>query len=127
MHKRKLEEEAGAGQIASPRKHNVSGVSPAKRFKSNNEHRSLIMDRILKGEITEESIKEHLTEAVEENIYAGLDDDDVNGTKSSGRSAKNKSSGDNAGRLLYLVPIEDSPKDVQNVIRHPLFDFFPMN
>ena len=103
MHKRKLDEEAGVGQIASPRKHNVADVSPAKRFKSNDEHRSFITERILNGEITEESIKEHMTEAVEANIYSGLDENDVNGAKCGGRSTKNKSLRDNDDRLLTVV------------------------
>lgn len=126
MHKRTLDEEAGVGRIASPRKHNTAGVSPAKRFKANADHRSAIMDSIVTGAITEDSIKQSLTEAVEENIYAGLDDDDVNGTNG-GKSAKKKAVNDDDNRQpVYLVPIYDSPKDL-NVIRHPLFDFYPMN
>lgn len=124
MNKRRLDEEAGLGRVASPRKHNVAGASPAKRFKSNAEHRSTIMESLMNGEITEDSIKKHLTEAVEENIYAGLDDDDVNNS-SGAKSAKNKNASDDDNRQpLYLVPIYSSPK---NVISHPLFDFYPMN
>ena len=126
MHKRTLDEEAGEGRIASPRKHNTAGISPAKRFKSNEGHRSAIMESIVAGDITEDSIKQSLTEAVEENIYAGLDDDDVNGANG-GKSTKKKALNDDDDRQpLYLVPIYDPP-NAQNVIRHPLFDFYPMN
>ena len=127
MNKRRLDREAGVGPVASPRKQNSAGVSPAKRLKSNDEHISSIMDSIASGDITEDIIKQHLTEAVEENIYAGLDDEDVNGT-SGGKSTKNKKAADDDNRQpLYLVPLYDSPKDAQNVICHPLFDFYPMS
>jgi hypothetical protein len=67
-----------------------------------------------------------LTEAVEENIYAVLDDDDVNGT-GGGKSTKNKKAAEDEDNRqpLYLLPLYDSPKDAQNVICHPLFDFYP--
>lgn len=127
MHKRKLDEEAGITRVSSPRKRNEWGVSPAKRFKSNDGDRQSIMESIVNGDITEDSIKQHLTEAVEENIMNGLDDDDVNGANR-GNSAKNKkTSNDDNRQPLYLVPIFDSPTDMQTVIRHSLFDFFPMN
>jgi hypothetical protein len=127
MNKRRLDEEAGLGRVASPRKQNPEGVSPAKRLKSNDEHILSIMDSVVSGDITEDIIKQHLTEAVEENIYAGLDDDDVNGT-GGGKSTKNKKAAENDDNRqpLYLVPLYDSPKDAQNVICHPLFDFYPL-
>jgi hypothetical protein len=50
--------------------------SPAKRLKSNDEYTLSITDSITSGDIIT-GIKQHLTEAGEENIHAGLDDDDV--------------------------------------------------
>ena len=127
MQKRKLDEEAGTAQQASPRKHNAVGISPAKRLKSNAEHSASILDDLVNGDITENIIKQQLTEAVEENIYAGLDDDDVNQANGA-KSSKSKKSNDEDNRQpLYLVPIYDLPQQAKNVIRHPLFDFFPMN
>lgn len=127
MQKRKLDEDAGTAQQASPRKHNAAGISPAKRLKSNADHSASILDDLVNGGITENIIKQQLTEAVEENIYAGLDDDDVNQAHGA-KSSKSKKSNDEDNRQpLYLVPIYDLPQEAKNVIRHPLFDFFPMN
>jgi hypothetical protein len=55
MNKRRFDEEAGLGRVASPRKQNPEGVSPAKRLKSNDEHMLSIMDSITSGDITEDS------------------------------------------------------------------------
>jgi hypothetical protein len=52
MNKRRLDEEAGLGRVASPRKQNPEGVSPAKRLNSNVEHMLSIMDNITSGDIT---------------------------------------------------------------------------
>jgi hypothetical protein len=38
MNKRRFDEEAGLGRVASPRKQNPEGVSPAKRLKSNDDY-----------------------------------------------------------------------------------------
>lgn len=126
MRKRKLEEESGSRRDASPRK-KQAGMSPLKRLKSNDQHISSILDSISNGQITEDSIKQHLVEAVEENAYAGQDDDDGEIASGGKASKSKKASNDTDRQALYLVPIYDSSKDVLNVIRHPLFDFFPMN
>ncbi|KAL7530252.1 hypothetical protein ACHAXR_003388, partial [Thalassiosira sp. AJA248-18] len=64
MQKRKLEEVEGLERIASPRKR-VAGLSPKKRLKSIESQVSTIMDGLSKGEITADSIKRNLVEAVE--------------------------------------------------------------
>ena len=123
MHKRKLEEAEGEERIASPRRRVAGGMmSPAKRMKlSQGEMKSILKD-LSEGNLTENTFKEHLMEAVEANATAGLgDDEDELGGK---RKSKED---DDERQPLYLVPIYDEPKDHSNVIRHPLFDFFPMN
>ena len=120
MRKRKVEEEDGLERLASPRKQ-VSGTSVTKRLKTSEGEISTIIASLEDGELTENSIKRHLTDAVDINIDAGLGgDEEANGGKS-----KSKEDDDDR-QPLYLVPIYDEP-DMKNVIRHPLFDFFPMN
>ncbi|KAL7484133.1 hypothetical protein ACHAW6_009786 [Cyclotella cf. meneghiniana] len=126
MRKRKLEEESGDGRDASPRK-KQAGMSPLKRLKSNEQHISSILESISNGHITEDSITQHLVEAVEENANAGLDDEDGENASGGKLSKSKKASDDRDRQALYLVPIYDSSEDAQNVVRHPLFDFFPMN
>ncbi|KAL7551483.1 hypothetical protein ACHAWF_014693 [Thalassiosira exigua] len=120
MRKRKLEEEEGFERPASPRKR-VAGMSPAKRYKSSEKDISSIMDGLSKGKLTENAIKQHLTEAVEATTNAGLGEDDAE----AGGKSKSKEDDDDR-HAVYLVPIYDDEK-VEQVIRHPLFDFFPMN
>ncbi len=120
MRKRKLEEEDGVERLASPRKR-VPGMSPVKWLKSSESEVTSILDGLSSGNLTENTIKEHLTEAVEANANAVLgDNEDEAGGKS-------KSKQDDDAQALYLVPIYEEAKDVKNVIQHPLFDFFPMN
>ena len=118
MRKRKLEEEEGVGRIASPRKR-VARASPTKRLKK---IETSIMNNLSKGKLTEDTIKQHLLEAVEVTANAGIgDNEEADGGKS-------KSKKDDSDReSLYLVPLYDQPKGIQHVIQHPMFDFFPMN
>mmetsp|Transcript_26030 Transcript_26030/g.55382 ORF Transcript_26030/g.55382 Transcript_26030/m.55382 type:complete len:708 (+) Transcript_26030:220-2343(+) len=121
MRKRKLEEEDGLERVASPRKR-VVGMSPAKRLKSSEREKTAIMNNISKGNLTEDMIKQHLIEAVEETANAGIgDNEDEDGGKSKSKSV------DDERQSVYLVPIYDKPNDVQHAIQHPLFDFFPIN
>lgn len=121
MAKRKMEEEEGMERIASPRKW-ISGMSPAKRRKTTESEKSSIINSLSKGELTEDTIKKHLIEAVEVNATAGLGDNE----DESGGNPKSKND-DDERQPLYLVPIYDDPSKTQHVIQHPLFDFFPMN
>ena len=124
MRKRKMEEEAGIGRAASPRKQvsSVGGASPAKRFRSSESAKNAIVDRLVQGSLTVDTLKHRLTEAVEANMdeRAG----DHGGEEGGGAKAKTD---DTEGQPLYLVPIYDKPNDIVRVVRHPLFDFYPMN
>jgi hypothetical protein len=72
--------------------------------------------------LTEETIKQRLVEAVEANANAGIGDDEDE------RGGKTKPKKDECDRQpLYLVPFYEDLKDIQHVIRHPLFDFFSMH
>ena len=132
MQKRKLEELAGTGHDASPRKQVVE-ISPKKRLRTDKSDVCSILNQISEGVITEETIKQSLVEAVEVNVNAGAGcDEDEEGTDkgSKSRSMSKKGGverGSDGRQQLYLVPIYDDPKDVYSVIRHPLFDFHPMN
>ena len=119
MRKRKLDEEEGIDRIASPRKRQP-GMSPAKRSKTReNEVQSIITD-LTEGSLTEDTIKQNLTEAVELTANMGNDGGDMGGNSKLGKDEDDR-------QALYLVPIYDEPKDIKHVIRHPLFDFFPTN
>ena len=121
MRKRKLEEDEGIERVASPRKR-VAGLSPQKRLKSSEREVSTIMNSLANGKLTEQSIKQHLTEAVDANVNAaiGVDEDETGGKSKSKKDDSDK-------QQLYLVPLYDDPNKLQKVIQHPLFDFFPMN
>mmetsp|Transcript_38754 Transcript_38754/g.69858 ORF Transcript_38754/g.69858 Transcript_38754/m.69858 type:complete len:706 (-) Transcript_38754:102-2219(-) len=120
MRKRKLEEAQGL-RVASPRKRLAAGRSPAKRLKTGAIETS-IMDNLSKGDLTADTIKERLTEAVLVTVNEGMGDSEDE------KGGKSKSKKDDSDRQsLYLVPLYDKPNDIQNVIQHPLFDFFPMN
>lgn len=121
MRKRRLEEEEGFDRVASPRKR-LPGISPVKRLRTNESEMQSIMNNIAEGNLTVDVFKQNLTEAVEASAEIGMDDneDDAGG--------KSKSKKDDTDRqALYLVPLYEEPKDFGQVIRHPLFDFFPMN
>jgi len=121
MRKRKLEEAEGPGRIASPRRRN-SGMSPVKRLKSSEREMTSIMNDLSEGNLTVNTFKQHLMEAVEVKANAGIGD---NEDEAGGKSKSKKDDSDR--QSLYLVPLYDEPKDAQHVIQHPLFDFFPMN
>ena len=80
------------------------------------------MNSLANGKLTEQSIKQHLTEAVDANVNAaiGVDEDETGGKSKSKKDDSDK-------QQLYLVPLYDDPNKLQKVIQHPLFDFFPMN
>ncbi|KAL9187886.1 hypothetical protein ACHAXT_006264 [Thalassiosira profunda] len=121
MRKRKLEEEEGMERIASPRKR-IAGMSPKKRLRTSKGEIASVMDRLANGELSEDAISRRLKEAVEANANAGIGDDEGD----AGGNSKSKKD-DTDRQPLYLVPLYDDPKEAQCVIRHPLFDFFPMN
>ena len=83
-----------------------------------------IMNDLTEGILSEDTIKQRLMEAVEANANAGIGDDEVE-TSGGGKSKVKKDESDR--QPLYLVPIYDEAKDIRKVIRHPLFDFFPMH
>lgn len=120
MRKRRLEEGDGFERIASPRRR-VAGSSPMKHFKTSHSSMDAIMNDLSTGKLSEDAIKQHLTEAVEINAIAGIGDkEDENGGKS-------KSNKDESEREpLFLVPLYEEAKDSRHVIRHPLFDFYPI-
>ncbi len=121
MRKRRLEEGDGMDRIASPRK-GVSGMSPVKRSKTSEVEITSMMNDISNGIFTEDTIKQRLMEAVEANANAGIGDDEDE------LGGKTKPKEDKCDRQpLYLVPLYEELKDIKHVIRHPLFDFFPMH
>ena len=126
MQKRKQEESDGIERLASPRKRSAEW-SPMKRIKTSEEDVSSILDRMSNGEISEKILKQSLEEAVEINADAvfGVDGND-NGDTRKGGSASKKDDNDDR-QPLCLVPIYDEPTLASNVIRHPLFDFYPIN
>jgi len=119
MHKRKLEEVEGTERLASPRKQ-VAGRSSAKRMKYSDREKTAIMNDVAEGNLTVDTVKHLLIEAVDANLAAGMDEEDEAGGKSSSKNDDDRQS-------LYLVPTYDEPEKLQHVIQHPLFDFFPMN
>lgn len=121
MRKRRLEEEEGTDRVASPRKR-VAGMSPAKRSKSRETEITSMMSDLTEGILTEDTIKRRLMEAVEANANAGIGDDEV---EVGGKSKPKKDESDR--QPLYLVPLYEEAKGIQHVIRHPLFDFFPLH
>jgi DNA topoisomerase-6 subunit B len=121
MRKRRLEEGEGMTRIASPRKR-VSEISPVMRSKTSEVEIASMINDLSEGILTEDTIKQRLVEAVEANANAGIgnDEDELGG--------KTKPEKDECDRQqLYLVPLYEDLKDMQHVIRHPLFDFFPMH
>eukprot|EP00984_Skeletonema_dohrnii_P000714 scaffold212_cov108-Skeletonema_dohrnii-CCMP3373.AAC.11 len=126
MQKRKQEESDGVVRPASPRKRTAEW-SPMKRIKTNEEDVSSILDRMSKGEISEQILKQSLQEAVEINADAvfGVDGNDNGDTRKGGSTSKKDDNDDK--QPLCLVPIYDEPTPGSNVIRHPLFDFYPIN
>ena len=121
MRKRRLEEEEGTDRVASPRKRDA-GMSPAKRSKSRETEITSIMSDLTEGILTEDTIKRRLTEAVEANANAGIGDDE---DEIGGKSKPKKDESDR--QPLYLVPLYEEAKGIRHVIRHPLFDFFPLH
>lgn len=122
MRKRRLEEGEGVERLASPRRRIAGSSSPVKLFKTSHGSMTAIMTDLSLGKITEDTIKQHLTEAVEVNAIAGIgDNEDENG----GKSKSNKDESDRES--LFLVPLYEEAKDCRHVIRHPLFDFFPIS
>ena len=122
MRKRRLEEGEGVERLASPRRRISGSSSPVKLFKTSHGSMTAIMNDLSLGKITEDTIKQHLTEAVEVNAIAGIgDNEDENG----GKSKSNKDESDRES--LFLVPLYEEAKDCRHVIRHPLFDFFPIS
>ena len=126
MHKRKMEEAESGPRLSSPRKRSAD-TNPLKRLKSTEHEVSMIMDRVSNGDITEDTIKHHLLEAVEVNLNAGIGFDENEEALGKGSKAKLKQGRDDDDKQpLYIVPIYDELKDVHSIIRHPLFDFHPM-
>ena len=127
MQKRKLEESDGVVRDASPRKR-AADWSPIKRHKSaeSEGHVTSILNRMSKGELSEEVFGKHLKEAVEINADAVFGDSNDNGGTSKGGSKSKKEDSDDR-QPLFLVPIYDEPTSGSTVIRHPLFDFYPTN
>ena len=125
MQKRKLEEAEGVVRTSSPRKR-APGWNPTKRIKTSEEEVSSVLDRMSNGEISEQIFKERLEEAVEINadVVFGVDGNNE-GTRSGG--SKSKKDDDDDRQPLCLVPVYDDGKSCSNVIRHPLFDFYPIN
>ena len=120
MRKRRLEEGEGLERLASPRRR-ASGTSPVKLFKTSHDSMTAIMNDISMGKLTEDTIKQHLTEAVEVNALAGIGEkDDENG----GKSKTNKD--DSEREPLFLVPLYEEANVCRHIIRHPMFDFFPI-
>ena len=123
MRKRKLEEEdEGTDRVASPRKR-ILGMTPLLK-KSSERDIASIMNDLKEGILTEDTIKQRLMAAVEANANAGIGDDEVE-TTGGGKSKVKKDESDR--QPLYLVPIYEEAKDILKVIRHPLFEFFPMH
>ncbi|EJK50110.1 hypothetical protein THAOC_30957 [Thalassiosira oceanica] len=117
MRKRKLDEADGLERLASPRKRDQLLSPASKRLRVTKSEVDAVVKGLEKGKLSEEAIKRHLTQAVEENANTGAFDDQ-SGNKS-------KSSRDEEERLpLFIIPIYDKPT---KVIRHPLFDFYPTN
>ena len=117
MRKRKLEEADGFERLASPRKRDQLLSPASKRLRVTESEVDAVVKGLEKGKLSEDAIKRHLTDAVEENANTGAFDDQ-SGNKS-------KSSGDEEERLpLFNIPIYDKPT---TVIPHPLFDFYPTN
>lgn len=127
MQKRKLEESDGGVRDASPRKRSADW-SPMKRNKTSESKGDVtsILNRMSNGEISEEVFKLRLEEAVETNADAIFDDDgNDNGDRHKVGSKSKKEDSDNR-QPLCLVPIYDEPTR-NNMICHPLFDFYPIN
>jgi DNA topoisomerase VI subunit B len=121
MRKRRLEKGEGMTRIASPRKR-VSGISPVMRSKTSEVEIASMINDLSEGILTEDTIKQRLVEAVEANASAGIGDDEDE------LGGKTKPEKDECDRQpLYLVPLYEDLKDMQLVIRHSLFDFFPMH
>eukprot|EP00986_Skeletonema_menzelii_P006858 scaffold2611_cov133-Skeletonema_menzelii.AAC.3 len=126
MQKRKQEESAGVVRPSSPRKRTAEW-SPMKRIKSSEEDVNSILSSMSKGEISEMILKQRLEEAVEINadVVFGVDGND-NGDTRKGGSASKKDDNDDK-QPLCLVPLYDEPNPGSSLIRHPLFDFYPIN
>jgi len=128
MQKRKLEESEGVVRSASPRKR-TSEWSPVKQIKTSASEGEVtsILNRMSKGEISEQILKQCLEDAVEINADAvfGADSNDNGDTRNGGSKSQNDDNDDR--QSLCLVPIYDEPNPESNVIRHPLFDFYPIN
>ncbi|KAL7471547.1 hypothetical protein ACHAXS_011841 [Conticribra weissflogii] len=134
MHKRKLEEAESGPRYSSPRKR-IAGVSSGldsskqKHLTPTESEVSRVMERVSNGDLTEDTIKDHLMEAVEENVNAGFGfDENEERFGKSGKSGSKKGGDDDDRQAVYLVPIYDDPQTAGKVIiRHPLFDFHPLN
>mmetsp|Transcript_13732 Transcript_13732/g.27858 ORF Transcript_13732/g.27858 Transcript_13732/m.27858 type:complete len:344 (-) Transcript_13732:199-1230(-) len=134
MQKRKSEEAESGPRYSSPRKRIAGagagvGSSRQQHLKPTESEVFSVLERVSNGDLTEDTIKEHLVEAVEENVNAGIGFDENEEVFGKGGKSKSKKGGEDDDRqAVYLVPIYDDPKTAGNVvIRHPLFDFFPLN
>ena len=124
MRKRKLEEEDGIERVASPRKR-LPGLSSVNRSKTREREVNSIINDLTEGNLTEDTIKHRLLQAVETATDVTGMGDNEHGA-GDGKTA-NSSKDDDERQPLYLVPLYDEPKDIKQVIQHPLFDFFPIN
>ena len=75
MRKRRLEEGEGMTRIPSPRKE-VSVTNPVMRSKTSEVEITSMINDLSEEILTEETIKQRLVEAVEENVNAGIGDDE---------------------------------------------------
>jgi len=87
--------------------------SPRKRQKTNGSKVETMIDRLVRGDITEVIIKQHLEKSVD--AQSSLDQEDL----------ENKTR-KNTGVPLYLRPLFDKAQNCQNVMQHPLFTFRPL-
>ncbi|CAJ1967245.1 unnamed protein product [Cylindrotheca closterium] len=84
--------------------------SPRKRQKTDGRKIGTMIDRLVRGDITEAIIKQNLEKSVD--VQSFLDHEDL----------ENKTR-KNAGTPVYLRPLFDKSQDLQNAIQHPLFTF----
>jgi hypothetical protein len=84
--------------------------SPRKRLKSDESKVETMIDRLVRGDITEAIIKQNLEKSVD--VQSFLDHEDL----------ENKTQ-KNTGIPLYLRPILDKAQNRQHAIQHPLFTF----
>lgn len=88
-------------------------ISPRKRRKTDGSKVETMIDRLVRGEITEAIIKQNLEKSVDAQSFL-----DHEGLENKTRK--------NSGIPLYLRPVFDKTHDRRNCIQHPLFKFWPL-